>query len=294
MIRISMGVISNLAIMLSKAKEFRVQSLSELKTSSFVSGIAIDDAIEFAVACRFISVDQDDLVAILPEGEALLSGFHSGLLSVGAIRTALAQYATNAKPLWVYKTPYGRFEAKALMTVDEQDCLELGSLFTDPPDTDVIQWWDDIASIFRSRQEQRLLQVGRRGEKLTIDYEYCRTGVKPIWESINSNCSGYDIRSQFDTLDERVLYIEVKASELDYKNASMHLTINEWRLANSHPNATRFYLWLLNEKAALAVLMPRDIECHIPTNEGSGVWQEVSIPFHALCDKEGFIEQDYL
>ena len=77
---------------------------------------------------------------------------------------------------------------------------------------DVIEWWDKLATATKGYSEDIRLELGRKGEKLSIEFEKARTGLMPTWQAIDSNFSGYDILSQINSENPTPLRIEVKAT----------------------------------------------------------------------------------
>ena len=61
-------------------------------------------------------------------------------------------------------------------------------------------------------KNERLSEIGLKGELLTLEYEKSRTGVSPIHSSMESDEYGYDVKSQINSDDNSELYIEVKST----------------------------------------------------------------------------------
>ena len=115
-------------------------------------------------------------------------------------------------------------------------------------------------------------------------YEQERVGRRPIWKSIESNLSGYDLLSLVTQEDSSTLQIEVKASEQPVDSTSMHITRTEWEVASTGGRYV-FHLWSMTEGGKrLAVVTPADVAGHVPTNSGFGRWESVEIPFRAFED----------
>lgn len=144
---------------------------------------------------------------------------------------------------------------------------------------EVVAFWDAMAALARGQKNGRLSEIGRQGERLSIAHEQARTGHKPKWVAIDNNEDGYDVLSIVETGDMRPLSIEVKASTMGLSGL-LHLTRNEWERSQEVENHT-FHLWAMKSKNqnALAVLVPTELQNHIPTDSGSGSWETVEIPF---------------
>lgn len=150
---------------------------------------------------------------------------------------------------------------------------------------DVILWWDKIGKISRRTSKDERIDIGRRGEKLSIDYERTRTQKEPKWQGFELNFSGYDILSVVDLKNTSLLNIEVKTSNSIWEVATFHLTRNEWTVAQSSLNYV-FHLWVLIPKSNLFIVSKSEIEKHIPTNNGNGSWEAVEILFSSVCQKD--------
>jgi hypothetical protein len=201
------------------------------------------------------------------------------------LRTQLKDTIVFFQPAWCKSLAYGRKEFSRYVNQDIVQCFKESGLMYESPSDIVIQWWDEVACISRGLRNSELLRIGRLGEKLTIRYEKQRTGYMPIWQSIESNFSGFDILSVVSSNNNIPLQIEVKVSSQKIKNATMHLTRNEWRNAN-YSLAHKFYLWILNAQSQLAIIDITELTSHIPNNNGNGSWESVEIPFK--CFKSSF------
>jgi hypothetical protein len=288
MIRLSMGVVSDVVLMLDAIDRHSITNVGELYSTTVVSSISVQDAVEFAEKCKLLEESLSEEVKIAEPGRAVLNGFNGRTLDGSAFREMLALYVQNARPLWAYRTPSGRAEAKALMSSDEVFCFQEAALLDEGPSDMAIRWWDDVASVFRSTDDQHLLEIGRKGERLTVSYERARTGCTPVWKSVETNLAGYDVLSQVNSFDRRPLYIEVKTSERDFAYAEMIISLNEWRIASMHGDYC-FYLWLIDGDARLAEVSPHDLASHIPKDRGMGSWETVRVPFSACVSENQFL-----
>ena len=196
----------------------------------------------------------------------------------------LSDYICYVTPAWARRIPYGRQEAFIFMTKDEQACFYEAGLMDENPGNTVIGWWDQISSFLRRIEEDRKIEIGRKGEQLTILYEQKRTGRDPQWISLDSNLSGYDVISQQTQDDPSALLIEVKSSEKSIATADFFVSVNEWHTA-SNTEKYKFYLWCFyGGKKQLAIIQPRQLFQYIPTNNKSGKWQMVRIPFASFSE----------
>lgn len=201
---------------------------------------------------------------------------------IDVIRRQLRTIIFHTQPPWAKNIQYGRSELLNTVDPDIKQCFVEAGL-ADGTDEDTVKWWDLLAHAARGNLAQELLSIGRQGERRSLDFEYARTGFKAKYVALESSFPGYDILSRLSPTDENRLSIEVKSSERPLKKATFHLTRNEYKRALMSENYV-FHLWLLNEK-------DRDKPCictveqvgeHCPTNQGSGIWESVEIPFNAF------------
>ena len=260
-----------------------VNELSQMKDSQ----IDAKDILSFACDCKWAKIDSTKRPALTPQGDAIVSLKNNNLYSE-YLRLMLADYIMTIIPIWGNRIPYGRSEATIFMTKDEKACFYEAKLLNEQPNPDVVSWWDRISDYFRSKDDENKTAIGRQGERCTIKYERKRTLVAPKWMSIESNLSGYDIMSQIGKDDNRPMLIEVKASIDKLDNAYFHITSREWLTAQASASY-EFHLWCLNEEIKkLAVIKPHLVELYIPTNNHSGEWESVKIPFS--CFRKEFKE----
>lgn len=162
---------------------------------------------------------------------------------------------------------------------DVFQCFKEAELTNKPPNMGIVTWWDRLASRARGQRDALLLEVGRSGEKLSIQFETNRVGVAPKWQSIESNAEGYDVLSIVSNSDKTRLSIEVKASLQSVGQASFYLSRNEWKHALSAANHC-IHLWAqVDKQPQMAILHKTDILPHIPKNLGDGEWTSSAIPF---------------
>lgn len=287
MIRLTLGVIPDVISLLLYIKKYGAKDERDLKATKAVSSISIADTIEFGLSCELL-MQSEDKVLLTDTATTMLENYRGGSISFGIQRAILSSYISNTRPAWAYKIPSGRQIACIYMTNDEKSCFRYAGLLDTSHTPDVIEWWDNVARIFRSEHDQKLLETGRKGERFSFDYEILRTQIEPQWKSIESNILGYDIESVIEPNDDSTLYIEVKSSEYKFSNAEFYVSINEWQVAQTHPNHYLFHLWLLGAQPKLAIIKPEALSDHIPLDHGKGNWKTVSIPFSACCNEADF------
>lgn len=276
MIRLTVDTIWSSRLLLKRIKDYNLTNIDELFLGS-TSAVSLDVLIELAVLCGWIDV----------EGTALLitercNDFIFATDIERQYREILSDYIIKASPTWSKRIPYGRKEAFIFMNKDEQACFYEAGLMNDDPEAEEIEWWDRMANHIRSQENLRKNETGRKGELYTILYERNRVGIKPQWVSLDSNLSGYDIISKVSSDDNSKLLIEVKSSEMNMDIAEFYISVNEWHTACNSKNYC-FYLWCLHSNQKwLAIIKANDLLPFIPTNNETGEWQTVRIPFKSF------------
>ena len=276
---ISVGVVTNTLIVLRNAKRLDCYLISALSriVKNYVDFEMTED---FAVQCGWIEIADQEL-RFTKAGDIIVKEFDGNVIGEHLWRMILKDYISNSKPAWARRIPAGRKEAFLCMSDETKRCFIESGLMSTPPDSTVVTWWDEIANSARAEINTQLNDTGRVGEMLTIEYELKRTGIQPIWQSIETNLVGYDLISRKDKNDAGEILIEVKASACNLEYAEMTISRNEWNVASCNYNYNRyyFYLWCLNEDKLLAKIPVPEIRKHIPAESGDGKWSSINIPF---------------
>lgn len=197
------------------------------------------------------------------------------------LRTTLLQLGLRLRPFWARTAHLGRRRVLSVVADDQWQCLETAGLLVETADKDVAMWWDTLAAASRAAEERRRVEIGREGEKRTIEYENKRLTAEgipyePKWVALDDNSEGYDVLS-FDVIGSGNLqhkYIEVKACV--YSPTHFLLTRNEWEFAKTHKSESAFHIWNL-ETGGLDEFRVEDMEKHIPTDQGNGRWENVAV-----------------
>lgn len=243
-----------------------------------------EQIIETAQAMKWLRASETG-VAILTPGGARLRGLQG---YEPMLRQALLDYVDIERPSWVQNATFGRMKVIAFAgSKVGQVFVEAG--LADGTSDDVVSFWDAMSARGRGLKNDRLNEIGRQGERLTIVHEEQRTGRKPKWVAIDNNSDGYDVLSILDMNDPRSLSIEVKSSTMGL-SGTFHLTRNEWERAIETENHT-FHLWAIqsNQEPTLAVVSPNEVQSHVPSDKGAGSWENVEIPFKVF--QERFIQK---
>ncbi|MCX7185108.1 MAG: DUF3883 domain-containing protein [Nitrosospira sp.] len=146
-------------------------------------------------------------------------------------------------------------------------------------DEETVKFWDMLAARARGLRDSRLSDIGRQGERLTVEHERKRTGIAPKWIALESNSDGYDILSRVIDRASGLLTIEVKTTTVPGLSGYFHVTRKEWEVATLSLNH-RFHLWdISSHNPQLAVLDVEAVASHISNDLGDGLWESVKIPF---------------
>ncbi|MBH0158666.1 DUF3883 domain-containing protein [Fictibacillus sp. 5RED26] len=249
-------------------------------------GVASSNQIlKTAIANQWVDLSLTDELSISVKGKEILNMEHPE----ERLRVQLFHLIALHKPSWSSVICYGRGEAVKYFKSDVYQCFEEAGLLEDYSD-DVVKWWDRLGSISRNLNDDFLLDIGRIGERLSIEFERKRTGNEPIWQSIDSSFSGYDLLSIQAANNPNSLMIEVKASKQDSRCINFHISKNEWDVATASKDKYVFHIWSLNPIQQLFVLNYYEISHHIPDNKGSGKWESVLISL----DKEFLSENQII
>ncbi|WP_054312117.1 DUF3883 domain-containing protein [Mesorhizobium sp. 1M-11] len=253
--------------------------LSGMKT---VGGRPPSEALALSQVLNWLAVDEAGVLFATPAGlRVIASGRYEFVL-----RRITLDYAELLKPDWLQNAPYGRSRVLAFCPPGVgQILVESGA--ADAPTDDVVAFWDELASIARGLLDDRLLAIGRQGERLTLAHEQVRTGASPRWVAIDSNQDGYDVLSIKAADDPSLLSIEVKASRAGLAG-HLHITRREWDTATESA-AYVFHLWDLKDAAAprLAAVPLETMADHMPSDTGGGFWESVRVPFHEFTELFG-------
>lgn len=242
-----------------------------------ILSVSGEDLLAFARYLRWVELRETGHLALTADGIAV-SAIDDPR---AAIRALLAAYIDIAKPAWVQTASAGRRELLShAPTGVQQVFAESGMAYG--YDDDVVAWWDSLATRARRVRDDALTEIGRQGERRSLEYERNRTGRDPKWTAVESHLEGYDILSTLSADDARRLTIEVKTSQQPSGSAWFFLSRNEWEHAVAALHHA-FHLWNLNgDTPRLAVVSVEDVSPHLPTDRGNGEWQIARVPFNAF------------
>lgn len=196
----------------------------------------------------------------------------------GALRFLIREIIRFGRPWWLRLAPYGSEKLRSALDEDQSQCFRDAGLFDLIPDTETVAWWDELASFVRGYAEAERVSQGREAERLSFERERKRLkelGIseEPAWVALADSTLGYDIKS-FDLVGGVVvnMLIEVKSA----MSGVIFVTRNEWNNALSAGDRYVFHVWRMPDEQLIEI-WPKGIDPHIPSDHGSGVWQDVKI-----------------
>jgi hypothetical protein len=239
--------------------------------------VSFEDLWELSQFVGWVEQGESSPLRLTPAGAVVASGGDAR----GSLRALLSAYVANAKPTWAQVAGAGRRELLMQAPVGiRQLFVESGMAYG--YEEDVVAWWDQLATDARRVRDDAMTEIGRKGERLSFQYELVRTTHEPKWIGIESNLEGYDILSRVSSDDPKRLTIEVKTSQQPIEAAFFFLSRNEWEHAQDALNHA-FHLWVLNgDRPLLAVLEVADVATHLPLDAGTGKWQNAKVPFKSF------------
>lgn len=255
-------------------------TFTEIKSSfAHLGSLPTQKVVETAQALNWLQASEHGHAEHTPWGSRLFAipGYEAQL------RQALLDYIDIDHPSWVQNASFGRsrvisFAGSQIAQVFAEAGLAEGT------SESVVAFWDALAARARGQRDDRFSQIGRLGERLTIDYETQRTGRHPTWVAIDNNADGYDVLSVVGPTDSHQLTIEVKTSTQGTSGFAM-LTRNEWEMAKESERHA-FYFWNLRDplKPKLAIVSSETMLNHMPQDHGMGQWDCTKVPFSAFSE----------
>lgn len=243
-------------------------------------------ALEAALKAGWISEGIEKRLCLSKKGAEILDTNDS----VMRLRLQVKRMVEVDRPPWLRLVARGREAVRTYGPPEATQCLHEAGLLS-LNDEDTVSWWDAVASVVLGERETRLLEQGRKGERLSIAYETGRTGHSPAWIALEAVDAGYDVLSRVDEANAAKLHIEVKASQLPWDQAVFHLSRNEWRFLNTVEHAC-FHLWSITGCVPdIGNLSIDEVRPHIPLDNGDGTWREVAIPFK-IASRRAFDTRD--
>ena len=239
------------------------------------SYLPLDQSLNLALACKWLRIDKG-LICLDHGGEEIMAILESENGQINAARRQLLDYLSSEKPDWSLTLRNGRKESMRYLSLNISDIFMQLNLYSanDPiVDEETVQWWDKIAQSIYNEIDQNRAEIGRKGERLTYDFEVKRIGQNPNWISLENNKVGFDFISIKSQEDNTILCIEVKTSKSS--RPRFFLSKNEWRIAESKSSGKYLiYFWNISNpnQVVLTIFDSYKLKKHVPTDSGAGEW----------------------
>jgi hypothetical protein len=184
---------------------------------------------------------------------------------------------------WARAIKLGRARLLTQLSRDEHQCFREARLLDDPPDDDLVSWWDDLSSAVRATGNADAMERARRAERLSIEVERKRLAtlgipLEPRWIAIEDNTAGYDVLS-FDLGDHGPLNRLVEVKSTIASPLRFYVTRNEWNKAIDAQAQYCFHVWDLSKTPpTLYEIAQAAVAAHVPTDCGAGTWDSAVIP----------------
>ena len=236
-----------------------------------------EKVLELCQAAQWIQLTDSEKLKLTADGKEIAEVTNP----ITSLRMQLQSIIFHTNPPWGKLAQHGRQELLKFVRPEIKQCFQEAKL-SDGTEQDVVEWWDKLANASRGFRQEKLLAVGRVGERLSLNYEKERIGKEPKYVALDTAEPGYDILSVVSKDDASKLCIEVKSSEQPLNQAYFYLSRNEYDNAKLIDHYV-LHLWLLNSNGNEHLIIPFDIvEKHCPSDRKDGKWQSVKIPFNSF------------
>jgi len=237
-------------------------------------GISMQTVLRVAEGAGWILRDQAGEYRLSPTGVALACQSAPTL----ALREMVMQLTFALKPSWMRLAMRGRAAVLNYAPAEVIQCLSESGL-AEAIDPTTVAWWDRFSGVERGDEDQKRLEEGRRGERLSYEYECLRTGFEPRWVALENSAAGYDLLSVVSRTDRTPMVIEVKTTMQAWSTGRFWLTCNEWSILSRADHA-KLHLWgVAAEDLLFSSVAPSLLLAHIPVNQGAGQWETLSVGF---------------
>lgn len=198
------------------------------------------------------------------------------------VRAVSAVLISRERPLWRLAVPKGRQWARDAMDPNSDQLLDRGHLWDLPPSGEAVTWWDSLAAEVRRETNAGMTELGRDGERLTLEEERRRLcaigliGYEPIWVALEDNSLGYDVQSWDTDASGGVQPLRIEVKAFSRGSAHFFLSRNEWQVAQSFGAEFRFDIWDL-ERGCPVYLTVSEVAAAVPDDKPNGLWQSLLV-----------------
>jgi hypothetical protein len=244
-----------------------------------IGGLPSSDVLGIAQSLNWVALSDDGMLRPTERGTQLTDAGSYPLM----LRRTILDLADITAPPWLQNASHGRRRLIDFAPIGIGQILVEAEV-AEGDVQDIVKFWDTLAALARGRRDDRLLEIGRQGERLTVEYEAARTSRPAKWVALDSNADGFDVLSVKDAHDHSPLTIEVKATRMGI-HGKLFLTRREWEAATGSADHV-FHLWKIDERGGprLATVPAERMAAHIPEDRGEGIWSSVEVPFIAFAE----------
>ncbi len=278
----SVGVLYSAKKLLALLEKTPFTSDEFLKMSNMFYVASAPPVLEASLSGGWVSINSQKKMHVTSAGATILAAS----TSPAALRLQFRDLIIAVDPPWTRLLTKGRRECIPGLSDDVGQIFDEAELL-DGYEDEIVEWWVNLDKHLRLKRADYNVEVGRRGERLSIMYEQDRTGTEPVWQGLESTLSGFDVLSVRGKNNLYPLRIEVKASLSDLDEAHFHLTRTEWDVATSGLGGYVFHLWLLNYQPPRLFIVEQDVvQPHVSVDWGKGKWESVLIPYLPFSKRE--------
>jgi len=236
--------------------------------------VSIKDVVSVSRFASWVAEGEDEFLVVTDEGRELLAAGSDTL----RMRRQVEKLIELIKPDWAASAVQGRKAILNYVDANVRQCFNEAGLVAGN-EKDVVEWWDRLAAKYRGVASYQYTEIGRRGERLSCEREFSRTGTWPQWVALDHTGAGYDLVSQVSQEDVSALVIEVKTTTQNWASAVFFMSRHEWDVL-CHQHHALVHLWCMRggspQEAAVTI---EQLERHVPQDIGKGEWTKFSCPF---------------
>ncbi len=236
--------------------------------------VRVEDLLGVLRFASWVVDGEDDRLVATDEGREMLAAGSDML----RMRRQVEKLIELMKPDWAASAVQGRQAMLNYVDANVRQCFKEAGL-AERHDADVVEWWDRLAAEYRGAGSYQYTEIGRRGERLSCEREFSRTGIWPVWIALEHAEAGYDLVSRVSQGDDTSLVIEVKTTTQDWASAVFFVSRHEWDVLCGQPYAL-VHLWCVRgTPPKLATVTLEQLEHHVPQDTGQGKWKKFCCPF---------------
>lgn len=236
--------------------------------------VRVEDVIAVLRFASWVVDGEDDRLLATNQGREMLAAGSDML----RMRRQVEKLLELMEPDWAASAVQGRKAMLNYVDANVRQCFKEAGL-AEAHDTDVVEWWDRLAAKYRGVGSYQYTEIGRRGERLSCEWEFSRTGTWPEWIALEHTEAGYDVVSRVARGDDSALVIEVKTTTQDWASAVFFMSRHEWDVMCGQRHAV-LHLWCVQASPPRrATVTIAQLEHHVPQDTGQGTWKKFCCPF---------------